>query len=189
MMSISVLLLVFVTTVAIWGCLFFALPAVARAKFIARLSELRDSADDAVIEKRLPDSEPVRRYIEKVDAFIQEPQYVSMSFMLAVHSTYQHQRGRLELKPITYAGLTPPERKLMHDLDDNLVTAMAEHIKYGSRFVFFFWCASHISRRSKKIAAGGSRILPTPGGRKQLAKEFNRFTNPPGGGVRGLVSH
>lgn len=187
-MSISTLLLVIATVVALWGCVFFALPAVARAKFIARLSELRDDADDAVIEKRLPDSEPVHLFMQKIDTFLAEPQMVSLSSMLAVHFTYEQQRGRLKLRPISYAGLTPAQRKLMHQLDDHLVAAMAEHIKFGSRFVLFFWCTSKVWHRSKMLSSGKSKIVPTLRGRRQLAKEFNRFTTPESGS-RGLVSH
>jgi hypothetical protein len=162
---------------ALWASLCFVWPAVARARFVENASAIRDDVDDCTLYGDLPqDSEAVARFLHKVDLFLDEPGEISLSLMLAIHFTYASYDGVVleEADVVTYAGLSPDQRKLMHDFDQRLGDELAKLVARGSRFYVPVWTVL-------KLAGGGSKLrqklrpMVSPPRASELAHEFNRL--------------
>lgn len=159
-----------VIAATLWASAFFIWPAAARARFVEVVSGIRDEADDALISGVLPDVPCVRYFIEKTEGMIDQSARISLSLLLAIHTVHDDYGVKTGSKSPTYGGLTPEQRKIMHELDRRLVTAIATYIVHGSRFAAFLMCAGFVAKRLPKQKR--SKLVPP----RKLAGEYNRLT-------------
>lgn len=139
---------------------------VARARFIREISELRDEVEDHVFAGRLPDVECVEFFRVKTQVILDNIEIVSLS-TFAANESVTHPRKKLSSP--TLAGLTPPQRKTMHDLEEQFVHGMARYIVTGSRM----WLLLAIVARLPlpKANSHSERRSVDP---EQMAEDFNR---------------
>ena len=176
METMSVLLLLLPVVVA-WVAVFFIWPTAARARFTSQISEIRDDADDAVIDGLVPDGPEVRHFLEKTEYLRDNPRHLSFSLLVAIHLTLEQYGQVPESKAASYAELTPEQRKVMHKLDGRLEEAVASHVVRGSRFYSVFWCLVRIAGGRKRVAMQARKVIDTPRP-TELASEFNRIQDP-----------
>lgn len=172
--GVSLFWMIVLSVVSMWATLWWLGPAVARARFIEEVSHVRDDCDDAIISGQLSESVPVRTFISRTEAMIQESGQISLSLMLAIHGA-RAAAGVTDSSELRDAGaasyetLPLKQRRLMYEFDQRLVSALKRYLIHGSRAAVLLRLAQPIycswpSPRAKPPMA-------TPG---QLAEEYNR---------------
>lgn len=143
----------------------YGVSRVAREKFLERMTALRDEVEDSVFFGELPDVESVQFLWAKTMIVTAHVDLVSYSDFEATRRS----RGLVKGAPKTsYSGLTPPQRKLMHEYEERFVGAMATYIVNGSRL----WFVLKLGRLLPSARAAKRAESP-----KALARQFDIALN------------
>lgn len=140
------------------------IPRLARLLFRYRLEVLRDECMDAILDDRLREVGPVRRFLRAVEASAAVPHLLTMPRLLAI--TQALMDAGVDLRalapPPGYADLRPDERGIMDQLDARLSDAYRSYLDWGSPAVWVrrpcLWLVGWIRPASNIVRARA--VLP-----------------------------
>lgn len=157
----------------VWSILFFFLPYLMRTRFEYRAMVLRDECQDAVLDGVLPDTPPVRAFLDRARVMTEEPKSFNLATALAVHATLSELKYRGPSAP-SYGSLSAQQRKLLHHLDDELHRAFVDRLVHGSSFGWALLLGVGVSRLIRRLLHGLSPKSPTP---QILAREYSAVSD------------
>lgn len=164
------------TALGVAAALFKVWPAIARAQFRARVSELHDIVDDAVIRGELPEGPAVGAYLRRAEHLLDQADEISLGSALAMHAAMRDLGVQLSPGPIhSYASLTPEQRKMMFALDGQMAEAVTDRLVDGSTFALPLRLAIWLHRKTRgRTPAIGATPRPS-----QLANEYVKLSESP----------
>jgi hypothetical protein len=110
-------------------------PALARLLFRSRLEVVHDIAVDAILDGDLQPEHPVKTFIEAVDHAAEHPRWLTLARGVAMLRALEDLgiEDPTKLAPqLSYRGLQPSERELMHELEQRTYAAFRSYMIWGS---------------------------------------------------------
>ncbi|TCC48550.1 hypothetical protein E0H73_42890 [Kribbella pittospori] len=175
------LLLLLASVAIFWFGLFTVFPAASRAQFVMRMTKIRDDCDDAIIDRRLPDCDPVRDFINKANEMMKDADRLGgTSFHLAVQTVVAETGAELPEAGPSYGALDPDQRRLMNSLDERVTDALADHVIRGSSLWWFHRPVRALVRHrtatfgtSPTFTGGGTKPAPEARGVELIGQLVN----------------
>lgn len=132
-----------------WASFVYIWPAVARIKMIDLLEAVRDECEDAITAGYLPRDECTRELTSNCQAFIDSAKRISLSSIFAMRLAIDPSALRNSLpEPPSFAKLTAPQRRYMHQLEHRITEAVADFLINGSRIWWLLrpaiWVGRHL---------------------------------------------
>ncbi|MFC6707537.1 hypothetical protein [Flexivirga alba] len=119
--------------VMVWVLIEIVVPSVARARFLAEMTALRDSVSDDVLATALPSDDPdVASFQRLTQACLANPRALSMSLLLAFHETVERDGTRPRVQGQGDAGLWPSERERMWKYRLEFSSITAKYVRRSS---------------------------------------------------------
>jgi hypothetical protein len=118
-----------IMTVIAW-----VIPMFMRLKFVTALDALRDRVMDHVFNGELPLGPPVQDFLEVQDTLIRAAaaRQLTLGRVIAISKGLAAAGVRQSRDKPSFANLSGPQRKLMHELQDELTTTLARYLLDGS---------------------------------------------------------
>jgi hypothetical protein len=110
-------------------------PSLARLLFRSRLEAVHDAAVDAILDGRLQPERSVKAVVQAVDHAAEHARWMTLArnaAMLRALNDLGIDRPTELFPALSYSGLQPSERKLMHDLEERTYAAVRSYMIWGS---------------------------------------------------------
>lgn len=140
------------------------IPRLARLLFRYRLEVLRDECMDAILDDRLREAGPARRFLRAVEAGAAVPHLLTMPRLFAIAQALVDAGVDLQelAPPPDYTDMLPHERRIMDRLDTRLSDAYRSYLDWGSPAIWVrrpcLWLLSWIRPASDIVKA--REVLP-----------------------------
>jgi hypothetical protein len=125
-----------ITMLSIAGAVVCGIPFVARLKFRERTDCIRDDAIDAVLERQLPWSPPVRHFVAKVEGAGDAVREVTFVRAYCLHRALRETGATPPTSP-SYGELDAAERRLLHEYESRFNKAVVRLLLSGSPVGWF----------------------------------------------------
>lgn len=150
---------------AVWSFFVITRPAIRKAHFLSEVSAIKSKADRAVIEGALPPGPHVDHLTDFADSLLRMQGGVSLAPVAALYLTHRKHNGYYKTKTPTYENLPQSARRIMHQLDREMIGAVSEHVmSTQSRGLIRFM--------SRHLAGTTRRRRGTAPKTRQLAREI-----------------
>lgn len=136
----------------VWALIEIVVPAVARARFLAEMTALRDSVSDDILAAALPDDDPdVTSFLRLTQACLANPRALSMSLLLAFHETVERDGARPGTSGQGDVGLWPSEQQRMWEYRHRFSSITAKYVRRSSAawipLHVLLWVGRHFMKR------------------------------------------
>jgi hypothetical protein len=160
--------------VVVWALFVWGRPLLARDRFRAEMSELRDRLVDAQLDGRLPDDSGVNDMVHQLELMRNNPSRVTLSTAMAIDDVI-HRLGRPDRDPDPFCGYPPKQRQIMQQAQQELVRSMTRLMKSGSVLWLPVALVTPLFRAVHRIRRHRGREMPRPiQPPSKLAEQYTR---------------
>ena len=126
-----------VIVLVVWWCLLVkGIPALFRIRFERTATEIQRELDEAVLSGRLPlGDSSVEALSRTLEAVVTHSDRLTPAYSKIMKRTMNRYGRPMQVRArssASFADLTAGQRRLMHDLDGRLTSALTFFVKYGS---------------------------------------------------------
>jgi len=131
---------------AVWG-----IRRLAQIAFTSRLEAIRDDCEDAVLDGRLREKQQVKELLSRLDDMMKYGRRVTYARLLALRLAASQVGldivAEAQTEELSYSGLQPTERRIMHELEERLLQAWVSYVNLSTPLGWAHTVASRIGRR------------------------------------------